>query len=140
MNNHRAPMLDGCKVLSPLETSGGQERRRRTTRTDAKTAGRRFQAVNAFADFTLAALSRAEIAVWLLLWRDTKPDGLARTSQADLARRAGIAERTVRRAIESLRTAGLVTLVYRGGLRRGSSTYRVHALAEGNKADTHVRL
>ncbi|MFO0809697.1 MAG: hypothetical protein U0746_13820 [Gemmataceae bacterium] len=49
----------------------------------------RFAAVNAFVDVALAALGRAEVAVWLILWRDTKPDGTARTSQADLARRAG---------------------------------------------------
>jgi DNA-binding MarR family transcriptional regulator len=89
------------------------------------TAGERFKVLNAFADFTLAGLDRAEIAVWLVLWRDTKPDGLARTSQADLARRAGVTDRTVRRAITSLLDAGLLRVVHRGGLRRGVSVYRV---------------
>jgi hypothetical protein len=91
----------------------------------------RFKVINTFADFSLAGLDRAEIAVWLLLWRDTKPDGLARTSQTDLARRAGTSDRTARRAVNSLRRAGLLTVVYQGGLRRGASVYRVHPLGPG---------
>jgi hypothetical protein len=93
-----------------------------------KKAGQRFQTINSFADFTMASLGRAEIAVWLLLWRDTKPNGIARTSQLDLARRAGISERTVRRAVKTLRTVGLLTVVFQGGLQRGPSKYRVHGL------------
>jgi DNA-binding IclR family transcriptional regulator len=76
----------------------------------------------------LAGLDRAEMAVWLLLWRDTKPEGLARTSQADLARRAGCNPRTVRRALAALQSAGLVAVVRRGGLNRGLSVYRVDPL------------
>jgi hypothetical protein len=88
----------------------------------------RFQVFNDFADHTLAGLSRAEIAVWALLWRDTRPDGLARTAQTDLARRAGVNPRTVKRALRTLERAGLVTVVHRGSLFRGPSTYRVSPL------------
>lgn len=91
--------------------------------------GERFRIVNVFADFTLRDLGRAEIAVWLLLWRDTKADGLARTSQADLARRGGMTPRTVIRALRRLERDGLLRVVHRGGLRRGPSTYRVLPLA-----------
>ena len=102
--------------------------------------GRRFATINAFADFSLAELNRAELAVWLLLWRDTKPDGLARTSQADLARRAGITDRTVRRAIDGLEQRRLLLVVYRGGLRAGAATYRVCGLpALRAQADAGVR-
>src|SRR4051794_25915346 len=59
-----------------------------------KAAGDRFRTLNTFADFTLVTLSRAEIAVWLLLWRDTR-DGTARTGITDLARRAGCDRSTV---------------------------------------------
>jgi hypothetical protein len=90
---------------------------------------RRFQCVNAFLDVTMAGLGRAELAVWLLLWRDTKPDGLARTSQADLARRVGCNPRTVRRALAGLQGAGLVEVVRQGGLRRRMSVYRVRPVA-----------
>jgi hypothetical protein len=92
----------------------------------------RFQSINAFLDVTMAALDRAALAVWLLLWRDTKPDGLARSSQSDLARRAGCNPRTVRRVLTALRLAGLVVVVRQGGLNHGLSVYRVHPIAGGD--------
>jgi hypothetical protein len=91
-----------------------------------------FLCINAFLDVTMADLDRAEMAVWLLLWRDTKPDGLARTSQTDLARRAGCHPRTVRRALTALQRTGLVSVVRQGGLNRGLSVYRVGALRKDN--------
>lgn len=112
----------------PLEPSPRPDRDEKAKGKGKKT-GERFQTINTFADISLAKLDRAEIAVWMLLWRDTK-NGTARTSQADLARRAGIRERTARRAIKSLHCAGLLTVVYRGGLQRGPSIYRVHPLAK----------
>ena len=93
-------------------------------------AKHRFAILNAFTDMTMKELGRAEMAVWLLLYRDTKPNGLARTAQADLARRTGTTTRTVERAVNSLERRGLLTVVRRGGLRRGPSSYRVHALTE----------
>jgi hypothetical protein len=85
----------------------------------------RFATINAFTDFGLGRLGRAEIAVWVILWRDTKPDGLARTSQADLARRAGCYLSTVKRAVRKLVGAGLLEMVRRGRLGAGPSAYRV---------------
>jgi hypothetical protein len=90
----------------------------------------RFAVLNSFLDFTLRDLDRAAATVWLLLYRDTKADGLARTSQADLARRAGVKPRSVVRAVAKLRSFGLLTVVRQGGLRRGPSSYRVHPLAK----------
>jgi hypothetical protein len=115
--------------LPPLESAeeAGPQHPKGVGPTKGK-AGHRFQVINAFADYTLAGLSRAEMAVWVLLWRDTRPNGLARASQADLARRAGVNDRTVKRAIRSLRQSGLLTVVHRGGLFRGPSTYRVNPL------------
>lgn len=107
------------KTAKPARTKGKADRRR--------TAGR-FATINAFVDFTLAGLNRPAVAVWLILWRDTKRDGTARTSQADLARRAGVSDRTVRRAIESLQRRGLLRVAYRGGIGRGASAYRVRPL------------
>jgi len=121
------PMLHGCDVLPPMQTDdehNGTQKKPKGAPSRRKAANR-FAVLNAFADYSLAGLKRSEMAVWLLLYRDTKPDGLARTSQVDLARRAGIDERTARRAVESLRRAGLLTVVHRGGLRRGTSAYRV---------------
>jgi hypothetical protein len=102
-----------------------------TSKAEAKArAGRRFAAVNGFVDATMRTLSRSEINIWLLLWRDTKPEGLARTAQTDLASRAGMTTRTVERAIKGLQHRGLLTVVHRGGLRKGPSSYRVHPLTD----------
>jgi DNA-binding GntR family transcriptional regulator len=59
------------------------------------------------------------------LWRDTKPDGLARTAVADLARRIGNDRSTVIRALRLLVERGRLEVVRRGGLGRGVSVYRV---------------
>ena len=89
--------------------------------------GERFAALNTFVDFTLAELTGAETKVWLILFRDTKAaTGTARTGQTDIARRAGINTRTVRRVLADLETKGMIRVVHRGRLNAGPSTYRVH--------------
>ncbi len=76
-------------------------------------------------------LTGAEAPVWLALFRDTKPDGVARTSQADLARRVGAHVCTIKRAVARLCGRGLLTVVFRGSLRKGPSAYRVHPFTKG---------
>lgn len=99
------------------------------------TASGRFATLNGFVDFTAGTLTRAELLVWLTLFRDTKPaDGLARTSQADLARRARVNIRTAKRAVLSLCRRGLLTVVFRGSLRRGPSIYRALAMDRSTKS------
>jgi DNA-binding MarR family transcriptional regulator len=88
----------------------------------------RASASTALIDVTMAELTPAERSVWLILWRDTKPNGLAGTSQMDLAKRAGVADRAVRTALNKLEGKGLVTVVRRGSFRRGVSVYRVYPL------------
>lgn len=95
-----------------------------TTAKGKRTAAGRFRTLNAFVDFTLADLGRAEIAVWLVLFRDSR-DGFARTGQTDIANRAGIGRRTVYNAIRRLEQFGLLSVVRRGRLGAGPSTYRV---------------
>ncbi|MFO0804346.1 MAG: hypothetical protein U0791_14635 [Gemmataceae bacterium] len=90
------------------------------------TRSERFATLNAFADFGLAGLTGAEAKVWLILFRDTKGTGTARTGQADIARRAGLKPRMVRYALASLEAKGLVHVVRRGRLNAGPSVYRVH--------------
>ncbi len=115
-------------LRSPASGNGQPPRHQDAEEAKGKPAQRktadRFRVLNAFVDFTLADLTRNEIAVWLVLYRDTR-EGTARTSQADLARRAGISDRTVRRAIKRLEAAGLLKAAYRGGFRRGPSRYVV---------------
>jgi hypothetical protein len=93
----------------------------------------RFAVLNGFVDAELWELTRAEVAVWLVLYRDTKPDGTARTGQADLARRAGCDPRTVRRALATLKSRGLVEVLTKGRLGAGPSRYRV----KGSGTDPH---
>ncbi|HUY93326.1 MAG TPA: helix-turn-helix domain-containing protein [Pirellulales bacterium] len=130
------PILPGCDVLPPMRpatngkagsTNDNATKGKGTDKAKRK-SGDRFRLLNAFVDFTAAGLPRAETLVWLILFRDTKPDGLARTSQADLARRAGANLRTVKRAVAQLERRGLLKVVRRGGLRQGPSTYRVKSL------------
>jgi DNA-binding transcriptional ArsR family regulator len=117
------PPLNG-----PAPSRDDRQRRRVGDRGKPKGKGaERFAVLNAFVDFALAELSRAEIAVWLVLYRDTR-EGTARTSYEDLARRAGLNRRSVGRALKWLKGRGLVKVVHRGGLRRGASRYRVRGL------------
>ncbi len=122
-------ILPGCSVLPPLD-----DRRTHPEHTEADASkgkrhrGRtrdRFAVLNGFVDAGMAGLSRAELAAWLALYRDTR-NGTARTSAGDIARRAGLSRRAVVDALAALRRRRLVTLVYRGGLNRGASVYRVH--------------
>ena len=85
----------------------------------------RFALLNAFVDGVMGSLPRAAALVWLALFRDTKPDGLARTGTADLARRVGCDPSSVKRAVRLLVNGGHLEVVRRGGLGRGPSIYRV---------------
>jgi hypothetical protein len=98
-------------------------------RIPAAAAGR-FATLNQFLDFTLRDLTAAETAVWLLVFRDTKPNGLARVGQDDLSKRSGVSTRAVRSAIVALQERGLLVVVKRGRLQSGPSTYRVLPLAK----------
>ncbi len=89
-----------------------------------KTTGKRFEVLNSFVDETLSTLCRGDVVVWLILYRDTR-DGTARTAQSDLARRSGLSVRGVAKALRRLEKRGLLKVVYRGGLNRGMSRYRV---------------
>jgi hypothetical protein len=91
-----------------------------------RTRSERFATLNAFVDMGMAGLTRAEVKVWLILFRDTKANGTARTGQRDIARRAGLKPRMVRYALASLEAKGMLQTVRRGRLNEGPSIYRVH--------------
>ena len=141
--------LTGCGVLPPREDTKQRESRNNTAggsggiETKPKGSGNRrnaagrFAMLNDFVDFTLADLSQSETKVWLILYRDARND-VARTSQADIAGRAGMSDRTVRRALKHLESRGLLKAVHRGGLNRGCSSYRVAALVNNSTADRTV--
>jgi hypothetical protein len=119
-------------VSLPIDDDDGEplpaEPKRKTKPKSSKripaAAAGRFATLNAFADFTAGTLERSELLVWLVLFRDER-HGIARTGQADIARRTRLGERTVRMAIASLRKRGLLELARRGGVRQGPSSYRL---------------
>ena len=76
--------LPGASMLPPVDPSRGARP------TGRKQTRGRFSEINGFIDYTLATLTPVAAKVWLILWRDTKPTGVARTGQADLSRRAGV--------------------------------------------------
>ena len=132
-------VLRGCSVLPPMasprmtadplpKATGGPTDKRKGT-GKGKPKGDRFPTLNRFIDFTLRDLDRNEIAVWLILFRDTR-DGTARTAQSDIARRAGIVRRSVIRILGRLEAKGLLQTVHRGGLKKGMNVYRVVPLAK----------
>ena len=130
----------GCNVLPPMvddrqygrpagrDAAAGRAADPKPTRKSRrrKTADR-FGILNGFVDLTAKELSRGELLTWLTLFRDAR-DGIARTSQADIARRTGLGNRTVRYAVAALERRGLLRVVHRGGFRRGMSTYLVLAV------------
>ena len=104
----------------PAGHKGGRTHARRSRRHSG-----RFAVLNGFVDARMGTLPRAAALTWVCLWRDTRPDGLARTAVTDLARRIGGDRRTVLRALRLLVDRGLLDVVRRGGLGRGPSAYRV---------------
>lgn len=108
-----------------------RQRRNNKPARNGKTphTSQRFAILNAFVDVALANLTRSELATWLVLYRDTR-NGTVRTSQADIGRRGGLSVRAVAEAIRTLKRKGLVTVVYRGGIGRGVSVYRVHGIGK----------
>ncbi len=120
-------------VLPPLVTAdigkgaparpAGRKVGRTHARRSRKHSGR-FAVLNGFVDGVMGTLPRAAALTWVCLWRDTKPDGLARTAVTDLARRVGGDRRSVLRALRLLTDRGLLEVVRRGGLGRGVSAYR----------------
>jgi len=127
--------LEGTEVLPPMEEAPSPSPPKRGAgKPTAKATGEhgrsgdRFRSINLFVDATARTLTPAQALVWVILWRDTKPEGTARTSYADLARRAGVSLSTVKRAIGGLTRRGLATVVFRGSLRRGASVYQLKPL------------
>src|SRR5690349_17809268 len=85
----------------------------RKTKTSKRESRLRFEILNAFGDEGMAKQTPHEAGVWFVLYRDTKPDGTARTSIDDIARRAGIARRTAINAIARLRALRMLRVVKR---------------------------
>ena len=120
-------VLKGAATLPPMETGQPNRHEPMPRKRGTKVTRKRFENLNTFVDCSLAGLSKTELATWLCLYRDTR-NGTARTSQTDIARRVGCSVRGVRKATAKLEKCGLLICVFRGGLNRGASRYRVESL------------
>lgn len=125
------PILKGCSVLPPLNPQptssppGKVPKDNPPAKPKAKQqTADRFAVLNGFVDCSIASLTRAELATWLVLYRDTRK-GTACTSADDIARRTGTSKRAILTAIDRLRKKGLLMRVFRGSINRGPSVYRV---------------
>jgi DNA-binding MarR family transcriptional regulator len=85
----------------------------------------RFETINQFVDATMRSVTPRAAQTWLVLWRDTKPDGTARAGVTDIARRAGCSTSTTKRALAELRRRGLIRVLERGRKDGSASLYRV---------------
>jgi hypothetical protein len=106
-----------------MSGNGKQEARRRPT--SKRRSSLRFETLNAFVDTGARHLSPSGQAVWLVLFRDTKQNGLARTAVDDIAERTGLGRRTVLRSLKALASKRMLQTMRRGGLNRGPSSYRI---------------
>jgi hypothetical protein len=73
-----------------------------------------FRHLAAFVDRGVRTLSRSELATYLILVRDTRPNGTARVGLGDLAERGGMSRKSASRAVGSLVARGVLTIVRRG--------------------------
>ncbi len=92
---------------------------------DANRQADRFRVLNKFVDVTMRNLSDAAAKAWFILYRDTKPNGLAKVGLSDLATRMGCSGSTAKRAIRELKRGGLVSVETQGSPGRGPSEYRL---------------
>lgn len=112
----------------PLRPANKEPTSKRTPQKQRKDAGR-WNDLNQFIDITLRGLNRRQLAVWLILFRDAR-QGIATTSQTDIARRSGLQRPTVSSTIGELEALGLIQTLHQGGLNRGMSKYRVLAIGK----------
>jgi hypothetical protein len=106
--------------VPPRSSRSGSEQQRPASHSKG-----RFQEINDFVDHTMKTLEFRASLAWFTLWRNTKPNGLAKIAMSDLARRMGCSKYTAKRAIRDLSRAGLLTVVALGSISRGVSTYRL---------------
>jgi hypothetical protein len=123
---------------SPAPDPQTPRRPRRSTPEAATGAAKRhadrFRVLNEFIDVTMRNLSDAAAKAWFVLYRDTKPNGLAKVGLSDLATRMGCSVSTAKRAIRELRRRGLVSVDVRGRPGRGPSVYRLGVGSDGDDA------
>lgn len=128
VNEQCGGVLPADAVLRPDEETSTEAERTKGAGATGHGRWGRFAVLNDFVDNVISRseLRPSEIVVWLVLFRDARRDGTARTSQADIANRSGLSVRGVKNAIRNAKAKGVLKLLRRGRLNTGPSTYRVH--------------
>lgn len=96
----------------------------------------RFKTMNEFVDQSARLVDTTAQAVWLVLFREVRANGIGKVSFGQIAECIGVSRRTVIRAVQHLEEAKLVTVVQRGRMSGGPSTYRVHGSPPRREART----
>lgn len=130
--------LTGCNVLPPMQPRAprppeANEPKQKGGKGERHTAGR-FGVLNSFADRGARQVDTTAQACWWILFRETQPDGLATVSHQRIAECVGVSSRTVARAIDRLKSAGLLIMVRHGGWQKGPNTYRLRPIPKGSPA------
>lgn len=129
--------LTGCGVLPALQPRASRspevnEPKQKDSKGDRLALGR-FGVLNRFVDMGARLVDTTAQAVWLVIYREVKPDGLATVSHQRIADCVGVSRKTVARAIDRLKTVGLLIVVRHGGWQKGPNTYRVRSIPKGHR-------
>ncbi len=126
MRNGRS--LPSMAIVAPPAPATAKRRKKNPQSAE------RFKTMNEFADLSAKSVSTTAQAAWWILFRETKPSGLASVSLSQLAESIGMKRRTAIYAIQELERGGLLSVVKRGNAKTGSSIYRIHGTAkQGNR-------
>jgi len=124
-------MMSGGKTLPSMESGSAPVQHPIAKRKKNPHAAGRFQVMNDFCDHSARMVDTTAQATWMILYREVRSNGVARVSHCQIAEMIGVSRRTVVRAVQHLEDAKLVTVVHRGGLTGGTSSYRVHGTPQG---------
>lgn len=117
--------MSNYKPIKPGEELPALDKEQRKPKATKRKAAGRFAVLNEFVDTSMADLTRSELAVWLVLYRNVR-NGTVRLSAGSIGKVAGMSRRSAINAVQCLVRKGHLTIVYKGGLNRGASTYRIN--------------
>ena len=85
----------------------------------------RWDLLNTFVDFGQRLLTCSAVRVWLVLYRETGRDGLAKLTVGQISEKAGIGTTAVKNGLGELKAKKFVVLVSRGSRNKGPSVRRL---------------